>query len=289
MSKTILVTGSSSGFGNDIAKTLASAGHTVIASMRDIEGRNREATKDLQSKGIAVIEMDVTNDASVDAAFNAISKTTSGKLDVVINNAGIFAHGLSEAFTADQTRQMFDVNVFGIQRVTRAALPEMRKNKSGLIVNVGSILGRVTIPFLGLYGASKYAVEAMSESYRNELSQLGVDVVVVEPSAYPTKLYASLINPADPERANGYGDVPQFAQAFGDWLQGYFAGENAPDPHDVAKEVLDLVNTSAGKRPARVVVGAPFGADAANTALKPVQEQLLASIGMDALDKLRVA
>lgn len=289
MSKTILVTGSSSGFGYDIAKTLAGAGHKVFASMRDVNSRNKDVAKDLKSNGIEVLEMDVTKDASVDAAFSAIHKATSGKLDVLINNAGVFAHGFSESFTPEQVRQMFEVNVFGIQRAMRAALPEMRKNKSGLVINVSSILGRVTIPFIGLYGASKYAVEAMSESYRNELSQLGVDVVLVEPSAYPTKLYSSLITAAEPERVNGYGDVPQFSKAFGEWLNGYFSGENAPNPHDVAKAIGELLLTPAGKRPARVVVGAPFGSDAANAALKPVQEQLLVSIGMDALDELKAA
>src|ERR1700761_5579804 len=159
MSNTILITGTSNGFGKDAALTLAQAGHQVFATMRGADGRNKSAAEELRSKGIAVMELDVTDAASVDAGFSEVNKKTNGKLDVVINNAGLFAQGLSETFAPEQVSAMFDVNVIGIQRVTRAALPAMRRNKSGLIINIGSILGRVTIPFAGLYGATKFAVE----------------------------------------------------------------------------------------------------------------------------------
>jgi short-subunit dehydrogenase len=115
-----------------------------------------------------------TSAAGTALQFQTLYSKTAGKMDVLINNAGLFAQGISETYTPEQVREMFEVNVFGIQRVTRAALPEMRKKRSGLIVNIGSILGRVTIPFIGLYGASKFAVEALTESYRYELSQLGI-------------------------------------------------------------------------------------------------------------------
>src|SRR6202012_4962575 len=137
-------------------------------------------------------------------AFAALFKKTGNKLDVLVNNAGLFAMGLSETYTPEQGRGMFEVNVFGTQRVIRAALPAMRKRKSGLVINVGSILGRVTIPFIGLYGASKFALEALTESYRYELSQLGVDVGLVQPSAYPTGLYSARLQPADAGRAAEY-------------------------------------------------------------------------------------
>ena len=289
MGKTILITGTSNGFGNDAARTLIAAGHRVFATMRDIGGRHRAAAEDLQLLGIDVLELDVTNDASVDAAFQMLFSITDGKLDVLINNAGVFAHGVSETYTPDQVRDMFEVNVFGIQRVTRAALPEMRKNRSGLIVNIGSILGRVTIPFMGLYGATKHAVEAMTDSYRYELSQLGIDVVLVQPSAYPTKLYQSLQGAADAARAEGYGAVAALPGQFTDFLAGVFSGADAPDPHDVAKALVTLVDTQAGERPDRVVVGNPFGADAVNTAVHPIQAGLITGIGFDALSTLKIA
>lgn len=288
MSKTILITGTSSGFGKDAAERLAKAGHHVFATMRDLNGHSRVAAQEMRSRGIDVLELDVTKGASVDAAFTALQKKTDGKLDVLINNAGLFAAGLSETYTPEQMREMFDVNVFGIQRVIRAALPQMRKKRSGLIINIGSILGRVTIPFIGLYGASKHAVEALTESYRYELSQLGIDVVLVQPSAYPTNLYAATQQAADASRASEYGDIASLPTAFARFLQSVFDGTNPPDPHDVSNTLLELIATPGGKRPARVIVGAPFGADAVNSALQPIQAQLITGIGFDRLSKLSV-
>ena len=288
MSKTILITGTSTGFGKDAAHTLAKAGHRVIATMRDINGRSREAANELRSAGIEVVELDVTSNGSVAVAFQKVSELTNGKLDVLINNAGLFAAGISETYSPEQMRDMFDVNVFGVHRVTRAALPEMRKNGSGLIINIGSILGRMTIPFIGLYGASKFAVEAMTESYRYELSQLGIDVVLVQPSAYPTHLYASTQQAAQSDVAAEYGEVAALPGAFSEFLQGVFSSDDAPDSHDVAVALAELVATPAGARPERVVVGASYGADAVNDAVKPIQSGMVNSIGFDKLLSLKV-
>lgn len=289
MSKTILITGTSSGFGRDAALTLAAAGHRVFATMRDVEGRNREAARALQAREISVVELDVTDDRSVDYALQDVLDASGGRLDVVINNAGLMIQGLSEAITAVQVRQMFEVNVFGMQRVMRAALPAMREAGSGLVINIGSIVGRVTIPFVGLYGASKHAVEAMTESYRYELSQLGIDVVLVQPSAYPTNLYAAHLAPADAGREAGYGEIAQAPKAFVGFLHELFDSADAPDPHDVAQALLRIVDTPAGQRPARLVVGAPFGADEVNRVVEPIQAQMVAGIGMQGLAALKVS
>lgn len=286
MSKTILITGASSGFGKDAAQSLAEAGYQVFATVRDLNGRNRSAADKLRSKGIEVLELDVTNDVSVGAALEELYKKTGGKLDVLVNNAGLFAQGISETYTPNQVREMFDVNVFGIQRMIRAALPQMRKRKSGLIVNIGSILGRVTIPFIGVYGASKFAVEALTDTYRYELSQLGVDVVLLQPSAYPTGLYSATQQPADGGRAQEYGEVAAIPGAFVEFLKGVFSSADAPNPHDVATALVELVATPAGSRPDRVIVGAPYGADAVNKAVAPIQAQLIANLGFDKLSKL---
>jgi NAD(P)-dependent dehydrogenase (short-subunit alcohol dehydrogenase family) len=289
MGKTILITGTSNGFGKDAALTLAAAGHQVFATMRGVNDRNKSAAEELRSKGISILELDVTSEASVDAAFKELNEKLNGTLDVVINNAGLFAQGLSETFTPKQVSEMFDVNVIGIQRVTRAALPGMRKNKKGLIINIGSVLGRVTIPFIGLYGATKFAVDAMTESYRYELSQLGIDVVLVQPSAYPTNLYAASLQQAgDLKRASEYGEVAAIPGEFVKFLTGIFGGDNPPDSHDVAKALVELIATPAGKRPERVIVGAPYGADVVNAAVAPIQAQLVKGIGMDGLSKLKV-
>ncbi len=289
MSKTILITGASNGFGNDIAKTLAAAGHHVFATMRDLNGRHRDVAQELNSKGIETLELDVTDQASVDTAFKALAAKTGGKLDVLINNAGIAAGGVQETFTPEQTRAMFDVNVFGIQRVTNAALPTFHKAKAGLIINIGSILGRVTLPFFALYGASKHAVEAVTEGYRYELSQQGIDVVLVQPGPYPTKLYTAIQKPANLDRAAPYGDVPKLHAGFEQWLGGLFSSEGAPDPHDIAKAIVELVAQPAGQRSNRVVVGLDFGAIAANSAIQPLQAKLVADIGMSHLNELKIA
>ena len=194
MSKTILITGASSGFGRDTAETLHRAGHTVYASMRGVQGKNREAAEALRKLGIKTVELDVSDDASVEAGVETVL-AEAGKIDVLVNNAGIASAGVTEAFTTEQAKAIFDTNVIGLLRVTRAVLPSMRQQHDGLIINIGSILGRVTFPFVGIYGASKFAVEALTDSLRYEVSQLGVEVVEVQPSGYPTNFFTNLQTP----------------------------------------------------------------------------------------------
>ena len=158
MSKIILITGASSGFGRDTAETLFRAGHTVYASMRGPLGKNREAAEALRKLGIKTVDLDVSDDASVGAAVKRVL-AGAGKIDVLVNNAGIASVGVTEAFTAEQAKAIFDTNVIGLLRVTRAVLPSMLQKRDGLIINIGSILGRVTFPFFAIYGASKFAVE----------------------------------------------------------------------------------------------------------------------------------
>lgn len=283
MKSTILITGASSGFGRDTAETLAAAGHTVYAGVRDISTRNQAIADALRAKGIEPVELDVTCDTSVTAAVATLLAKSNGKLDVVINNAGIASAGVSESFTTEQVRAVFEVNVFGIQRVLRATLPVLRSQGDGLVINIGSILGRVTFPFFGFYGASKFAVEALSDSYRYELSQLGVDVVLVQPSAYPTNMYASAQQPADTARGGDYGEIGAIPGKMFETFMGMFAAENAPRPHDVAEAIANVIATSKGQRPDRVVVGQAFGADAVNGAVAPIQRQVVDGLGLGAL------
>src|SRR5438309_11243076 len=176
MYKTILITGTSSGFGRDTAETLRRAGHTVYASMRGVRGKHREGAEARRKLGIKTVELDVSDDTSVEAGVKTVL-TEAGKIDVIVNNAGIASAGVTEAFSTEQAKAIFDTNVIGLLRVTRAVPPSMRERRDGLIINISSILGRVTFPFLGIYGASKFAVEALTDSLRYELSQLGVEVV----------------------------------------------------------------------------------------------------------------
>jgi NAD(P)-dependent dehydrogenase (short-subunit alcohol dehydrogenase family) len=286
MTKIVLITSASSGFGRDTAETLAGQGHTVFAGVRDPEGRNHTVAQELRAKGMEPVDLDVTDDASVTAALSAVLSKSGGKLDVVINNAGIASAGVSESFTPEQVRDLYEVNVFGIQRVLRAALPALRAAGDGLVINVGSILGRVTFPFFGHYGASKFAVEAMTESYRYELSQLGVDVVLVQPSAYPTNMYAAAQQPADTDRATSYGEIGEIPGKMFETSMGIFAADDAPKPHDVAENIVTLIDAKNGERPDRVVVGQPFGADTINEAVHPVQKSVVEGLGLGGLEAL---
>ena len=286
LAKTILITGASTGFGRDTAETLTREGYSVFASFRDIAGRNKSHAETLRRAGINVVELDVTNNNSVEGAVsNVLSR--AGRIDVLVNNAGIASAGVSEAFTTEQVRDLFEVNVFGIQRVLRAVLPTLRNQRDGLVINVGSILGRITFPFLGFYGASKYAVEALTDSYRYELSQLGVEVVLVQPSAYPTNMYASAQKPDNNSRSEAYGEIGAIPGKMFDTFLEIFQSKNAPNPHDVPEAIAKLVGQSKGTRPARVVVGEPYGSDVVNRAVEPVQSQVIEGLGLGRLAKIR--
>jgi NAD(P)-dependent dehydrogenase (short-subunit alcohol dehydrogenase family) len=289
MGKTILITGASSGFGRLTAETLSRSGHKVFAGFRSTDGSKRQVADALEAQNIEVLEFDVTDHVSVMIAVGRLLETSKQELDVVINNAGMASAGISEAFTPEQARDLFDVNVFGVQRVLRATLPVLRAKRAGLVINIGSILGRVTLPFFGLYGASKYAVEAMSDSYRYELSQLGVDVVLVQPSAHPTHMYAAAQQPADPGLAEEYGEIADIPGKILETFGNLFKGENAPNPQDVATAVDKLVSMPAGSRPDRVVVGLPFGSDAVNNAVAPIQHGVMDSLGLGDLTKLKIS
>ena len=289
MAKTILITGASSGFGRLTAETLSSSGHKVFAGFHSLDGPKKQVASELNAKNIDILRLDVTDQTSIDSAITQLLEKSNNQLDVVVNNAGMASMGISESFTPEQLRNLFEVNVFGVQRVIRATLPVLRAKRSGLLVNVGSILGRVTIPFFGLYGASKYAVEAMTDSYRYELSQLGVDVVLVQPSAYPTNMYTAAQLPANGEVAKTYGEIAEVPEKILKTFVTLFQGKNAPNPQDVATAIDKLVSMPAGGRPDRVVVGMPFGSDAVNDAVAPIQRGLIDNLGLGDLAKLKVS
>ena len=282
MSRTILITGASSGFGRMTAEALARVGHTVFASMRDPKAKNRNQAQRLRQQGIVVVELDVSNDTSVDYAVEQVL-VDAGRIDVLINNAGIASAGITEAFTADQAKAVFNTNIVGLLRTNRAVLPTMRARRDGLIINIGSILGRVTFPFFGIYGASKFAIEALTDSLRYEVSQFGIDVVLVQPSAYPTNMYATMQHPADVTRAADYGDIAQIPGKMFEAFRAMFTSGSAPDPHDVATAIAKLIAAPKGSRPARVVVGQAFGADAVNDVVAPIQRQVIETLGLGPL------
>ena len=155
----------------------------------------------------------------------------------------------------------------------------MRQKRDGLIINIGSILGRVTFPFMGIYGASKFAVEALTDSLRYEVSQLGVEVVEVQPSAYPTNFLTGIQTPAGAEVTKSYGEVGEIPNVMLKAFMSRFEGKDAPNPHDVAEAVAKLVAQSKRSRAARTVVGAAFGSDKANEDVAPVQAKVVEALG----------
>jgi NAD(P)-dependent dehydrogenase (short-subunit alcohol dehydrogenase family) len=256
MTQTILVTGSTSGFGRLTVETLARQGYRVFAGMRAAAGKNAPVAEELRALAqrerlaLHLVEIDVTDDASVEQAIAVIIETT-GRLDVVVNNAGVSYSGPLEAFTLEQVRQQFETNVFSVLRVNRAALPQMRKQGSGLLLQIGSIAGRLALPFQGLYGATKFALEGLTESYRYELAPFGIDAAIIEPGTYPTTISANRQVAVDAERAALY-------QAAMDAFTTPFFAENRsatpPDPQEVADAVARVIAQPAGERPLRTVV-----------------------------------
>jgi NAD(P)-dependent dehydrogenase (short-subunit alcohol dehydrogenase family) len=256
MTQTILVTGSTSGFGRLTVETLARQGYRVFAGMRAVAGKNAPVAEELRALAqrerlaLHLVEIDVTDDASVEQAIAVIIETT-GRLDVVVNNAGVSYSGPLEAFTLEQVRQQFETNVFSVLRVNRAALPQMRKQGSGLLLQIGSLAGRLALPFQGLYGATKFALEGLTESYRYELAPFGIDAAIIEPGTYPTTISANRQVAVDAERFALY-------QAAMDAFTTPFFAENRsatpPDPQEVADAVARVIAQPAGERPLRTVV-----------------------------------
>ena len=280
--KKILITGCSSGFGYDSAKYLAEKGHHVYASMRNTKGKNLEAANKLgafaseMNVKLEVIDLDVLSDDSVNSAVSKIDT-----IDVLINNAGVGFGGPMEAFSSDAFLSQLDLNIVGTLRTSKAVLPGMRANKSGLIIQVSSTAGRAAFPGFGVYNASKWGLEGMSEALRYELGPLGIDVVLVEPGPFATDFFNNIIVAEEEEVAAAYEHVGAFQQGFGQQVMDMYADENAPtDPMVIVKIFEDLINTPAGKRPIRTIGGLDFGYQALNDATEPIRKLGLGGMGI---------
>ena len=285
----ILITGASSGFGKLIVSDLVKADHRVVGSMRDITGRNAAAAAEFKAMGVEVVEIDVTDDASVEAGVATATEFLS-HVDSLINNAGVGAHGLQENFSADDFRRLFDINVFGVQRMIRAVLPEMRARGEGLILNVSSLLGRVALPFYGPYNASKWALEAMSENYRAELSAFGVDLAVVEPGGFPTRFIDNLMQPTSRDRDTGYGEMAGAPKASLDGFEGFLAANPQQNPQLVADAVVEVIGRAPGTRPFRTEVdriGMAEPLKGYNDHLAQITTGLFTNLGMEDMLKLK--
>ncbi|TAZ47135.1 SDR family oxidoreductase (plasmid) [Rhizobium leguminosarum] len=288
--KVVVVTGASSGFGKLTVLELARRGHTVVATMRDIEGRNAKVRNELieaakaEGQVVQVFEMDVADERSVNSAVEQVIQQ-HGKIDALINNAGTMAVGITEAYTVADVERQFAVNFFGSVRADRAVLPHMRAAGSGLLVHVTSLMGRVIFPFFGVYSASKFALEALAEAYRYELKGFGIDSVIVEPGPFPSNLLSSSPEPSDQAVLTSYGEVASIPGQIKESSSSAHDPANPPRPQMVADAIAQLVEATE-RRPLRTVVmpeGMDLGVERMNEAVSRVQNDMLAALGMSSM------
>jgi NAD(P)-dependent dehydrogenase (short-subunit alcohol dehydrogenase family) len=247
----VLITGCSSGFGLLTAVELASRGHDVVATMRDL-GRDAELRAACDAAGVEVhvAELDVRDEGAVARGVDAAVSTLGG-LDVVVNNAGIEVRGPVDLVSGDEVRLQFETNVFGLLRVVRATVPHLRASPAGVVVNMSSLAGVIARPFAGIYAASKHAVEAISEALHFELGLSGIRVHSVQPGQFPTGLSANTVQAAafTPDH-HGYWVVAEQLESRAKGLAG---GDGSPDPALVARTVADVVEDP--QAPLRTPVG----------------------------------
>ncbi|WDI32525.1 SDR family oxidoreductase [Hyphococcus flavus] len=280
--KSVLITGTSSGFGRLSALHLGRIGAKVIASMRNLNSGDRAEAKSLKALAetenldLSIIEIDVTDDASVEAGVAQAHEIAGGAVDILINNAGIGMAGPVEVNDMEATRLIFETNLYGYLRMARAVLPGMRERGSGQIFNVSSQLGRILIPNLGMYQATKFGVEAMFETMAYELAPFGVEITIIQPGGYPTRIWDNgrtysdnLLARVDQERLSAYEGHLRIAS-------GMMSGEYSTDPNDVPRAIAEIIAMPPGTRPLRRPVHPNTQAtDAANAAMSQIQDSVL--------------
>src|SRR6266403_342150 len=289
MKSIIVITGASSGFGALAARALARAGQTVYASMRETEGLNapqvKEAEKYAADHGVDLrpIELDVSSQESCNAAIQEIV-AKNARLDVVIHNAGHMVFGPAEAFTPEQLAELYDVNVLSTQRVNRAALPQLRKQRRGLVVWVSSSSSAGgTPPYLAPYFAAKAGMDALAVVCARELTRWGIETSIIVPGAFTggTNHFAHSGRPADTQRVAEYENGPY--KNFADDVMKGFASIVPPDADvtAVGEAIVKIVDAPFGKRPFRVHVDpTQGGAEVVNMVCDRVRAELLRRIGL---------
>jgi NAD(P)-dependent dehydrogenase (short-subunit alcohol dehydrogenase family) len=289
MKKVNVITGASSGFGALTARALAKAGHVVYASMRETKGRNAPQVKEIEryatenSVDLRPIELDVSSQESCDAAIQEIISKNE-RLDVVVHNAGHMVFGPAEAFTPEQLAEQYDVNVLSTQRVNRAALPQLRKQRKGLVVWVSSSSAAGgTPPYLAPYFAAKAGMDALAVVYARELTRWGIETSIIVPGAFTggTNHFAHAGSPDDKARAAEYEAGP-YAGFADQVLKGFASIVPADaDASAVADAIVKVVDAPFGKRPFRVHIDpTQDGAEVVNAVSDRVRAELLRRIGL---------
>lgn len=280
--KSVLITGTSSGFGRLTALHFARHGANVIASMRNYKKGKRPEAQELadiaadEKLKLSTVEIDVMDSALVKSGAKRAEEIAGGPLDLLVNNAGVGYGGAIELQDEEAVYHQFNTNILGYHRMARAILPGMRGRGEGLIVNIASQLGRIVVPNVGVYCATKFGVEAMFEAMAYELAPFGVEVTIIEPGGYPTKIWENgrnysdaMLARVDDERKSAYAAHIQMAQ-------GMMTGQYTTDPMDVPRAIAEIFAMQPGKRPLRRPVHPNTQAtDAANAAMAQIEAAVL--------------
>ncbi|MFF7994569.1 oxidoreductase [Kitasatospora xanthocidica] len=241
------VTGASRGLGAEITREALERGHRVIATARDVSAVRKAYPQ--EPDGLLAVNADVTEPAQLTAAVEA-GLAGFGRIDVVVNNAGYGLVGAIEETSDEAARALFDVNVFGVLNTLRATLPTLRAQRSGHVLNIGSVGGFATAPAVGLYGASKFALEGISEALHAELAPLGVRVTIVEPGGFRTDFLSDTSLRTEP------ATIPDYTEGAGPVRAAlaHNAGRQPGDPAKAARAVVDIAE--AAEPPLRLQLGA---------------------------------
>jgi NAD(P)-dependent dehydrogenase (short-subunit alcohol dehydrogenase family) len=251
-----LITGCSTGFGRELGKQVLELGYRVV-----VTARNPDQVKDLAAKGEALIlKLDVTDQSQIDAAVKA-AEEKFGRIDVLVNNAGIGYFAAIEEGEENDVRRMFEINVFGLSRMIQAVLPGMRQRRKGCIVNISSLAGLRSAPALGFYNATKFAVEGLSGALLQEVEPLGIEVIVVEPSGFRTDWAGRSANESKKQ-------IADYAKTAGEWRIEIRA-DSGKQPGDPVRAVQALVAAVESANPPRHLL---LGNDAYEGAMAKLEE-----------------
>ncbi|MFY7990702.1 MAG: oxidoreductase [Fluviicola sp.] len=240
MKKVAIITGASSGMGKSAAGFLHEQGYIVYGLARRVA-----EMQDLEAKGMKTLEMDITNEESIAAAVDTILKQ-EGRIDVLINNAGYGSYGAVEDISIEEAKRQFEVNLFGMARITQLVLPAMRKQQSGRIVNISSMGGKIYTPFGAWYHATKHAVEGWSDCLRLELKPFGIDVVIVEPGGIKTPW--GTIASDNLRKNSGKGPYAEFANKVATTTEKLYSGSQLTSVDVLGKVIAKAASTARPKR-----------------------------------------